>query len=321
MRVLVLGAGGVGGHYGGMLACAGHDVTFVARGAHLAAMQAHGLELRTGKAQQHLQPVHAIAAPIEKSEPDLVLFTVKTYDTAAAIEALGPALGSRSAVLTFQNGVESTQLLADAFGAARVLVGATVMTSVVVAPGKIETAPIRRLVLAELAGPPTQRLERIAAAFGETGVEVSLVADAQQAIWEKFVLLVALSTVTTACDLPIGPIRESQEGANLLREVMHEVCNVGHALGVRLGDDVIEASMHKILAAPGTAKSSMQLDYEGKRRVELEQLAGAAVRLGHELGVPTPKLDALYPVLKLRAESFGGLTYTPQQGESERVVT
>lgn len=301
MRVLVMGAGGVGGHYGAILQQAGHEVTFVARGAHLAALRERGLQLQIGEQRLHVTPVRATDRPPASSEFDLVLFTVKTYDTAEAIEALRPAIGANTAVLTLQNGVESAWHLAAAFGEQRVLAGTTVMTSLLVAPGVIEATRVRVLVLAELSGPPTPRLERIAAAFREVGVEVRVVDDARQAIWEKFVLLAAMATLTSACGQPVGPVCADAESAALLRRLMAEVAAVGRACGVELAADVDEQGWRRVAAAPPSARSSMQVDFEAGRRVELEQITGTVVRLAREHGVGVPAFETLYPVLRLRS--------------------
>jgi 2-dehydropantoate 2-reductase len=296
-----MGAGGVGGHYGGALQEAGHEVTFVARGAHLAALRERGLDLRIGEQRLHVAPIDATDTPPADSGIDLVLFTVKTYDAAEAIEQLRPAVGPNTAVLTLQNGVESAERLAEAFGAQHVVAGTAVMTSMLVAPGVIEATPIRVLVLAELAGPPTPRLERIAQAFREIGVDVSVAADARRAIWEKFVLLAAMATLTSACDQPVGPVREDPRAAALLRQLMAEVASVGRACGVELAKDVEDQAWRRIASAPPTARSSMQVDLEAGRRVELEQLTGTVVRLASEHGVAVPAFQVLYPVLKLRS--------------------
>jgi 2-dehydropantoate 2-reductase len=266
-------------------------------------MRERGLDLRIGDQRLHVAPVDATDTP--PAEPgsnfDLVLFTVKTYDTAGAIDALRPAIGPDTPVLTLQNGVESTEHLAAAFGPDRVLAGTTVMTSMLVAPGVIEATSIRVLVLAELSGPPTPRLERIGQAFREVGVEVTLAADARQAIWEKFVLLAALATLTSACGQPVGPVREDPESAGLLRRLMSEVASVGRARGVRLPEQVEEQAWRRVAAAPPSAKSSMQVDFEAGRRVELEELTGTVVRLARRHGVRVPGFETLYPVLRLRS--------------------
>jgi 2-dehydropantoate 2-reductase len=302
-----MGAGGVGGHYGALLARAAHDVTFVARGAHLTALQAHGLELHIGQERFHLNPVRAVESPGELGSADsidLVLFTVKTYDTAAAIEALRPAVGPDTAVLTLQNGVDSTQDLAAAFGPHRVIAGTTVMTSIVTAPGVIEAAPGRTMVLAELSGTPTPRLSRVAAAFQDVGVDVTVVRDARVAVWEKFVLLAALATLTSACGLSVGSIRDAPETSALLRGLIAEAARVGRACGVSLPVDVEEAAWTKIGAAPGWARTSMQVDFEARHRAELEELTGTAVRLAREHSVPTPLFDVLYALLKVRLRAL-----------------
>jgi 2-dehydropantoate 2-reductase len=301
MRVLVMGAGGVGGHYGGALQAAGHSVTFVARGTHLDALRERGLDLRIGEHRLHLMPVDATDTPPAGRSFDLVLFTVKTYDTAAAIEALRPAIGPTTAVLTLQNGVESSDVLAAAFGADRVVAGTTVMTSMVVAPGVIEAAAMRVLVLAELDRPPSPRLARLADAFRDIGADVTVVPDASQAIWEKFVLLAPLATLTSACGQPVGVVREDPESAALLRQLMSEVANLGRARGVPLGPDVEEHAWRRLEAAPASAKTSMQADFEAGRRVELEQITGAVVKLARERGLAAPAFEALYPVLRLRS--------------------
>lgn len=302
-----MGAGGVGGHYGALLARAAHDVTFVARGAHLAALQAHGLELRIGEQRWHVNPVQAVESPAglgSADSIDLVLFTVKTYDTAAAIELLRPAVGPNTAVLTLQNGVDSTQHLAAAFGSQRVIAGTTVMTSAVVAPGVIEAAPGRMVVLAELSGAPTPRLEHIAAAFRDVGVDVAIVTDARVAVWEKFVLLASLATLTSACGLPVGPVRDDAETATVLRGLIAEATRVGRACGVPLPAEVEEVAWAKLAAAPGWARTSMQLDFEAKHRAELEELTGTVVRLGRAHAVPTPLFEVLYALLKVRLKTF-----------------
>jgi 2-dehydropantoate 2-reductase len=204
-------------------------------------------------------------------------------------------------VLTLQNGVESSERLAAAFGPQRVITGTAVMTSMLVAPGVIEATPIRVLVLAELNGPPTPRLERIAQAFRAVGVDVSLAGDARRAIWEKFVLLAAMASLTSACGQPVGPVREDPESAALLRRLMAEVARVGRACGVQLPEDVEEQGWQRIAAAPPSAKSSMQVDLEAGRRLELEELTGTVVRLARQQGVAVPAFETLYPVLRLRS--------------------
>jgi len=309
MRVLVMGAGAVGGYYGGVLARRGHDVVFVARGEHLAAMRERGLELRTDGQTYLLRPVRAVASPAEAGEPvDLVLFTVKGYDAEAAAAALRPVVGPATAVLTLLNGVDSADQLSRALGAEHVLAGMTLILTNVVAPGVIDqTSPFRKITMGELTGGVTPRAEAVAAALRSAGVEVTLSADPMVGVWTKFIMQAPHATLTTACQSALGPIRETPEGAALYLTLIREVVAVGRAAGVALPADAAEATMDLIRSLPATAMTSMQRDFERRRRTELEQLTGAVVRRGQALGVPTPAFAALYAVLRVRALAFGGV--------------
>ena len=309
MRVLVMGAGAVGGYYGAALAGRGHAVTFVARGAHLQAMRERGLAIRTGGRVTVLHPVDAVAAPSDADgEVELALFTVKGYDTDAAAAALRPALGARTAVLTLQNGVDSGERLSAVLGADRVLVGTTLIATTIAEPGVIEQAnPIRRIELGEPSGAITTRVELIATALRDAGVDVSVTTDVRRAVWEKFVRLAPGATLATVCRATIGEVRSTPEGAALYRALIAETVAVGRAAGAALPPDAVETAVRLIQALPADMRTSMQRDFERRRRVELEELTGAVVRLGRRLGVPTPVYDVLYAVLKVRAQAFDGL--------------
>jgi 2-dehydropantoate 2-reductase len=309
MRVVVMGAGAVGGYYGWALATRGHDVAFVARGAHLAAMRERGLEVRSGGQAHLLRPVAAVASPSEVDGPvDLVLFTVKGYDVAEAAAALRPLIGPATAVLTLLNGVDSAEQLAEAFGPEHVLAGTTLILTSIAAPGVIEqTSPFRRITMGELAGGVSPRAEAIAAALTEAGVEVTLSPDPLVGVWTKFIMQAPHATMTTACESALGPIRDTPEGEALYLTLIREVVAVGRAAGVALPADAVEATMAVIRAFPAEAMTSMQRDFAARRRTELDQLAGAVVRRGAALGVPTPAFAALYAVLRVRALAFGGV--------------
>ncbi|MCC6629474.1 MAG: 2-dehydropantoate 2-reductase [Chloroflexi bacterium] len=310
MRVLVMGAGAVGAYYGATLALRGHEVAFVARGAHLAAMRAQGLTVHSGGQTHRLQPVRAVAAPAESDAPvDLVLFTVKGYDTDTAALALRPVIGPDTAVLTLLNGVDSADQLAAALGAEHVLAGTTLILTSLTAPGVIDqTSPFRRITFGELVGGVTPRAETIATALREAGVEVTLSPDPLVGVWTKFIMQAPHATMTTACDSALGPIRDTPEGTALYRTLIEEVVAVGRTAGVALPPDAVETTVAVIRDFPAAAKTSMQRDFEARRRTELDQLTGAVVRRGRALGVPTPAFIALYAVLRVRALAFGGVT-------------
>jgi 2-dehydropantoate 2-reductase len=303
MRVLVMGAGAVGGYYGAILARRGHDVTLVARGAHLRALQDRGLTVRDGDRTCGPVPVRAVARPADAApDPELVLFTVKGYDTDEAARALAPALGPATTVLTLQNGIESVERLAAILGPAPLLAGTTVIEATVPEPGLVvRLGPPPRIVLGEPHGPPSARAEAIAAVLRDAGVAAEVVPDVRRALWEKFVRLAPGATATSACQAPIGAVRDDPEGAGLYRRLVEEAVAVGRAAGVDLGPHAAEAALRVIWSLPATMKTSMQRDFERGGPVELEPLTGAVVREGRRRGVPTPAFDALYAVLRVRA--------------------
>jgi 2-dehydropantoate 2-reductase len=313
MRVLVMGAGGVGGYYGGLLARAGHAVTFVARGAHLAALQERGLEVRTQGQTIRIQPVTAVAQPAGAAGPggdfDLALFTVKNYDTEPAAAALEPALGPQTAVLSLQNGVDSPDVLAALLGPQRTLAGVTFIAAAVAEPGVIlENGFSRAVTLGEPGGTEvTPRVRAIVHAFQEAGVEAQATADARQMLWDKFVVVAPHATISALCQTPVGVTRRTPEAMELYRTMIQEALDVAGAAGCTFAPDRAEQIVALFQSAPEGQTSSMQRDYGARRRVELEALTGSVVRLGRRYGVPTPRFEALYAVLKVRAATFGGL--------------
>ena len=310
MKVLVMGSGAIGGFYGGLLAQRGHDVTFVARGSHLAALRERGLELRHGEESTLLSPVRAIESPAEAGDDsDLVIFAVKGYDTESAARALQPAVGPQTAVLTLQNGVDSAEQIGKEVGPEHVLPGATLINTVVLEPGVIrQNTDFVRITLGEASGEVTPRVERIAEALRDAGVDVTVSTDPKAAIWTKFVMLAPHATITSACQAPLGAIRDTDEGRELYRTLIGEAVAVARAAGVSLPGDVEEKTFETLMAFPPPTKTSMQVDFERGNRVELNQITGAAVRIGREVGVPTPRFDALYAALKVRALAAGSLS-------------
>jgi 2-dehydropantoate 2-reductase len=204
--------------------------------------------------------------------------------------------------------VESGERLDAALGADRVLVGTTLIATTIAEPGIIEEAhPLRRIELGEPSGAVSPRVESIAAAIRATGTEVRVTTDVRRAVWDKFIRLAPGATLTSACQATIGEVRSTPEGAALYRALVAETLAVGRAAGTELPPDAVETAMRLIEALPADMKTSMQLDYERYRRVELEEITGAVVRLGRRWGVATPVYDVLYAVLRVRAMTFGGL--------------
>jgi 2-dehydropantoate 2-reductase len=309
MRILVMGTGGVGGYYGGMLAHAGADVTFVARSA-AGVLREKGLEVRTQGRTIDVRPVKVVEHPSELPEqPELVLFTVKTYDSASALEALRPAVGPGTAVLTLQNGIDAPDQLAAALGAERVLAGVTYVASSQIEPGVIqENGFSRRIVFGEIDGRVTPRVERILEVMKRAELEAESSTNPRQALWDKFVVVAPHATISALNQVPIGVARETPEAMALYAAMINEVKAVGEASGFTFAPDAAEKIVANFVGAPPGQVSSMQRDYAAQRRVELEALTGTVVRRGRERAVPTPRFEALYAVLKVRASTFGGLS-------------
>jgi 2-dehydropantoate 2-reductase len=199
-------------------------------------------------------------------------------------------------------------VLSGLLGAERVLAGTTEVFSAIAAPGVIEhSSPFQRITLGEPSGEVSARVEAVAAALSEAGVEVTVSREPLVAIWRKFVLLASNATLAAACGSSVGPVRDAPEGVALLRILIDEVVAVGRAEGVALPADIAEDALGRIMALPPGATPSMARDFELRRRVELEQLTGTLLRRGRARGVPTPAFDVLYAVLKVRALGFGGI--------------
>ncbi len=313
MRVLVMGTGGLGGYYGWSLAKHGHDVTFVARGAHLAAIRERGLTLQSLVTNETdlLHPAQAVETPTEAAggpDFDLIIFTVKAFDTETAAALLPPAVGPNTAVLTLQNGVDSVDLLEAAIGPGHVLAGTTRINCVIGSPGVIvQNTPFSKLEMGEISGEATPRITAIADAFRAAGIEVFVSDDALREVWTKFIMIAPHASLTAATGEAVAGIREVPEGLALYRQLIEETVAVGRATGINLAPDATERTMDFIINLPAGAKTSMLFDYERQNRVELEYLTGTVVRRGQALGVPTPGFNVLYAVLKVKALAFGGL--------------
>ena len=285
----VVGAGGVGGYFGGRLAAAGYDVAFIARGAHLAAIRDDGLRIESALGDARIQPAVATDDPATIGPLDVVLVTVKLWDTEAAIRTAAPLVGPETAVISLQNGVDAEDRLVETLGAARVLGGVSQIAAVIERPGVIRhTGTMATVIAGELDGRKSRRVAALVEALAEAGVDAKLSGDITRRIWEKFVSLVGMSALTSVTRLPIGPVRETPETREFLAEVMSETWAVGRAKGVALDDDLVAKRIAFIDTLPAEMTSSMAGDLARGNRLELDWLSGTVVRLGSELGVATP---------------------------------
>lgn len=304
MRVMVMGAGALGGYFGARLAAAGHEVSFVARGAHLEAMRKDGLRVESPLGDLHLPDVAADADPAALPRPDWVLFMVKNRDVESAARALLPALGPETLVVTGQNGVSAPDRLGAIVGAKRVVAGVVVMPADIRAPGVIRhSAPFHRIVLGVPGTPVTPGCAAIVEALKGAGIEATAADDINARLWEKFAGLSTLAAITSLTRLDIGPIRESPQCRALLRAALEEASAVARACCPTLDEAAMERSWAMLTETlPPHTHASMQDDLLRGRPIELNWLSGEIVRLGAEKGVPTPVHAVVTAALQPYAE-------------------
>jgi 2-dehydropantoate 2-reductase len=288
MHLAIVGAGGVGGYFGGRLAAAGVDVSFLARGAHLDALRSRGLRIESPFGNVELSRVSASDDPAAVGPVDIVFFTVKLYDTDSALALLPPLIGNDTVVVPFQNGVDSVDALTRTVGRQHVAGGTAYVAAVISEPGTIRHTAMDTIVFGELDGSRSPRLERLLDACGPAGFHATLSEQIMGDVWAKFVRLSVFSGMTAVTRCPIGPIRDNPDLLAMCQAAALETMAVARARGVALPPRVFDDMITNMNGLPPGAKSSMLEDLERGRRLELPWLSGAVVRMGRELDVETP---------------------------------
>ncbi len=299
MRIAVMAAGGVGGYFGARLAQAGHDVAFVARGRHLAAIAERGLTVRSAGGDIHLVRVQASDDPKSLGVFDVVLFAEKLWDTEVAAAACLPLLAGGGVVIPFQNGVESIDRVGAVIGAEQVLGGAAYIAATIAEPGVIvHTGQMARLRFGAVQPVQEEAARRFFAACRDAGIDAELVTDVRRVLWEKFVFLSAFSGVTSAARQPIGAIRGDPDLRAVLEAAMAEAWAVGRARGVALAEDFVARQMVLADGLPAQMKSSMLNDLVAGNRLEAPWLSGAVARMAKEASLPAPVSATLFATVK-----------------------
>jgi len=299
MRIAVVGTGGVGGGYGAALAQAGADVTFIARGRHLAAMKAHGLKLESPRGDIHLVPTQATDDPATVGPVDVVLFCVKLWDVESAGAAIRPMVGEGTAVIPLQNGVDAAERLAPIVGARAVMGGVANISATIAAPGVIrQTGTLLRMVFGELDGTPSPRAQAFATLCAKAGIDGGPSGSILTDLWMKFILLASNASIMALARLPIGQLRDDPDIAPWFTTAYEEVTAVGRAAGVPLPADAVEKILEFNRNAPPQLIPSMAVDLLRGNRLELPWLSGKVVEPGRKHGVPTPLHGFMYAALK-----------------------
>ena len=302
MRIVVVGAGGVGGYFGAKLARGGQNVTVVARGAHLDAIRNAGLRVRSAVEGEYTVEVAAVEKVDEQPPADAVLLCVKSFDTERATAQIRGVVGQDTPVLSLQNGVDNEEKVDAILGPGRALGGVCYVFAAIESPGVIAHNFAGTVVLGELDGRTTARAERLRDAFAAAGVPVTLSPDIRRVLWEKYLMLAAQAGTTALTRCPIGVIRETPETWRMYRLIVEELAALGRASNVALAADAVETTLSNAGKLAPHLYSSMHYDLTHGKRLELEALHGHAVRLGERLGVPTPVVFAVYAALKPHAE-------------------
>jgi 2-dehydropantoate 2-reductase len=306
MRVLIVGAGGVGGYFGAKLARAGASVVALARGAHLAALRRDGLRVRSAVEGEFTASVQAVESVAGLSPVDVALFCVKSFDTETAAEAIRPAVGPATGVVSLQNGVDNEETIDRVLGSGHALGGAAYVFASIEAPGVIAHRFAGRIVFGEMDGRSSERALRLRDALSQAGVPVEVSADIRRVLWEKYVLISAQAGMTAVTRCPVGVIRDTPEAWRMYRLIVEELVALARASGVALAADAVETIVKSAEGIARDAYSSLHHDLVNGKRLELEALHGHAVRLGERLGVPTPMVFAVYAALTPHAAGSRG---------------
>jgi 2-dehydropantoate 2-reductase len=299
MRIAVMGAGGVGGYFGARLAHAGHDVAFIARGAHLAAMREHGLTVKSALGDVHLPKPVVTDDPATLGWFDVVLFAVKLWDTESAAAAIRPLLAAGGVVVPFQNGVESIERIGAVVGREQVMGGVAYIAARIAEPGVIvHTGTMARVLFGAVLPSQQDAARELLEVCKAAGIDAELAADIQQALWIKFAFLVAFSGMTAATRQPIGVIRADPDLRATFEAAIREVWELARARGIALPDDFVSQQLRFGDGWPAEAKASMLNDLEAGHRLEAPWLSGAVARMALEAGGAAPVNATLYAAVK-----------------------
>jgi len=299
MRIAVFGTGGVGGYFGGRLAQAREEITFIARGEHLRTIKEHGLKVDSTNGDFVIYPAKATDDVNEVGAVDLVLLGVKAWQVPEAAHAMKPLVGPNTTVLPLQNGVDAVSQLVSELGLNNVIGGLCRIVSFVVEPGHIRHAGFTpSIIIGELDNRRTNRIETIEQVFKHAGLDITIARDIQVALWTKFLFIASFSGVGAMANAPAGVIRADPKWRSQILSAMEEIYALAHARGIKLPPDSVATVMASIDALPEDATSSMQRDIAAGKPSELESQNGAVVRMARESGVDAPTHTLIYQTLK-----------------------
>ena len=315
MRFAIFGVGAIGGYFGGRLAQAGEDVTFIARGKHLQALRKKGLRVDSMNGDFVLSPVTATDDPAQIGAVDVVMVGVKTWQVPEVAESIRPLIGDNTLVLPLQNGVEAPTQLAEILGREHVCGGLAKIFSFIAGPGHIRHSGVDPYIaIGELDNQHTARIETLLHAFTHSGIKAEIPADITAALWAKFLFVASWGGLGAITRAPIGVIRSFTQTRRMLEGSMQEIYKVARALKINLEQSTVSSSMGFVDTLPPNGTTSMQRDIIGNRPSEIDSWSGAVVRFGRDAGVPVPINEFIYnSLLPLELKARGELQF-PESG-------
>lgn len=311
MRFAIFGVGAVGGYFGGRLAQAGEDVTFIARGNHLQALRKHGLRVDSMNGDFVLSSLTATDDPAQVGPVDVVMVGVKTWQVPEVAEAIRPLIGDNTLVLPLQNGVEAPTQLAEILGREHVCGGLAKIFSFIAGPGHIRHSGVEPYIgFGELDNQRTARVEELLRTFKHSGIKAEIVPDITAALWAKFLFVASFGAIGAITRAPLGVIRSIEQTRRMLERSMQEIYEVARALKINLEPETVSASMAFVDTLPPGGTTSMQRDIAENRPSEIDSWSGAVVRLGREAGVSVPTHEFVYnSLLPLELKARGELQF------------
>lgn len=298
MRIAIMGAGAVGAYYGGALARGGADVVLIARGNHAEAMREEGLRVESHWGNYVVHPTVAFT-PREAGVADIVLHCVKLYSNPETIPTMHPLVGDETIILTVQNGITGGEALAAEFSWRKVMEGATYIETSIAGPGHVvQTGSMARIEFGEPDGSVSDRVEKVRDAFSASGIHLEVSPDIRASLWSKMVAIGALGTIVTAARASLPEVLAMDGGLDTIRTVMEEIVASGKANGVRFPSRIVDAKLDDAIAEADEFQSSLQADFKRGGKLELDDILGAALRMGREAGIPMPASTALVMTLQ-----------------------
>ncbi len=290
MKIAVMGSGGIGGYFGGRIAEKGNaDVTFIARGAHMRAMQEKGLTLKSGLGDAVISPVKVTDRPVDIGPVDVVMFAVKLYDVESALDAIRPIVGPNTAVISFQNGIGTEDKITEIFGSGHAVGGIAYAPIAIESPGVIRhEGKMASIAFGELDGTKSPRLTLFNEICLEAGIKPRFMTDIRAALWDKFVFLASFAGITATTRQTVGYLQRDPLAMDLFAAALKEAITVADAEGVVLSDDIFDRTMKTVSGMASTAQSSMLTDLQAGKPLEIKWFSGELVRLAQKYSISTP---------------------------------